>query len=277
MYAKLFASLYQGTLRGRADEILVFTNLIAHADARGVVDKHWRSIAEETGITVDEVKAAILNLEAPDPESRSPDLGGARIVRMDEHRAWGWLIVNYGKYRAIRNEDDRRLQNREAQERFRQRKQSKPRKPMSAQAEAEAEAEEGRERVGAAGAAQAPSPTMVPADIAEAARARGRAVMQGQPLPDGFSPDQASLALVAKGRPDLGAEAIALETTKFVATVMAGNTRSHNWQQSWVKWICGTRIPVGAQQAGGGSEPIWKTQRKASVKAAIEASKGGEK
>jgi len=139
MYGKIFASLYQGTLRGRSHEILVFTNLIASADAAGHVDKHFRAIAEEVGITVEEVKAAILVLESPDPESRSPEAAGARLLRIDEHRSWGWRITNHAKYRAIRNEEDRREQNRLAQERFRNK--SKPRKPMSAQAEAEAEAE----------------------------------------------------------------------------------------------------------------------------------------
>jgi hypothetical protein len=119
MYAKLFMSLYQGTLRGCADEILVFTNLIAYANSNGEVDKHWRAIADETGISVTRVKKAIANLEAPDPESRSPEEDGRRIVPMDEHRAWGWKIVNYAKYRAIRNEDDRREQNRAAQQRYR--------------------------------------------------------------------------------------------------------------------------------------------------------------
>ncbi len=141
MYAKLFASLYQGTLRGCADEILVFTNLLAHADSFGMVDKHWRAIAEETGISRERVEKAIANLEASDPDSRSPEEEGRRIVKMDEHRVWGWRIVNYGKYRSIRSEDDRREQNRKAQERWRERKQNKPRKPRSAQAEAEAEAE----------------------------------------------------------------------------------------------------------------------------------------
>lgn len=124
MYAKLFTSLYQGTLRGCADEILVFTNLLAHADATGLVDKHWRSISEETGISIERVKTAIANLEAPDPESRSPEMEGRRIVPLDEHRAWGWHIVNYGKYRAIRNEDDRREQNRLAQQRWRDKQKS---------------------------------------------------------------------------------------------------------------------------------------------------------
>ena len=120
MYAKLFASLYQGTLRGQSDEILVFTNLLAHSDEHGIVDKHWRAIAEETGISRDRVEAAIINLEAPDIESRSPESEGRRIIRMDEHRAWGWQIVNHGKYRAIRHEADRKEQNRQAQSRFRE-------------------------------------------------------------------------------------------------------------------------------------------------------------
>lgn len=120
MYGKLFASLYQGTLRGRANEILVFTNLIAHADREGFVDKHWRAISEEVGLSVDDVKAACSALEAPDPESRTNVAQGARIQRIDDHRAWGWKIVNYAKYRDIRNEEERRVQNRKAQERFRE-------------------------------------------------------------------------------------------------------------------------------------------------------------
>jgi hypothetical protein len=148
VYAKLFTSIYQGTLRGNSRGLLVFTNLLAHADAAGHVDVHPRAIAEEVGLTVAEVRAALDELEAPDPESRSPEEDGRRLLRLDEHRAWGWRIVNYVKYRSIRSEEDRRAQNREAQKRWRDKqasdtdKQRKPRKPPSAQAEAEADTEE---------------------------------------------------------------------------------------------------------------------------------------
>jgi len=146
MYVKLFASLYHGTLRGCSDEILVFTNLLAHSDQYGIIDKHWRAIAEETGLSRDRVEIAILNLEAADPESRSSEMDGRRIVRVDEHRSWGWRIVNYGKYRDIKNEDDRREQNRLAQERFRNKNkqpsaQSNHSKQPSAQVEAEGDKE----------------------------------------------------------------------------------------------------------------------------------------
>ena len=139
MYAKLFTSLFQGTLRGNSNGILVFTNLLAHADKTGIVDMHPRAISEEVGLSIEAVRAALIELESPDPESRSPEQNGRRIIRLDEHRDWGWQIVNYVKYRAIRSEEDRREQNRLAQERYRQRH-SKQSKPRSAQEEAEGEA-----------------------------------------------------------------------------------------------------------------------------------------
>ena len=79
-------------------------------------------------MTTEQVRAALDLLESPDDESRSPEEQGRRIIRMDEHRAWGWLVVNYVKYRSIRDEEDRREQNRVAQEKWR----SKHRKPQSA-------------------------------------------------------------------------------------------------------------------------------------------------
>ena len=121
VYAKLFTSIYQGTLRGNSHGLLVFTNLLAHCDKHGDVDMHPRAIAEEVGLTVEQVRAALLILESPDDESRSPEEQGRRIVRKDGHRDWGWNVVNYLKYRAIRDEDDRREQNRVAQERWRNR------------------------------------------------------------------------------------------------------------------------------------------------------------
>jgi hypothetical protein len=129
MYCKLFASLYQGTLRGKSHEILVFTNLLAHADAEGYVDKHFRAIADEVGLTVEEVKTAITLLESPDSESRSPENEGRRLLRINDHRAWGWQVVNYAKYRNIKSDEDRRKANREAQQRYRDKHKGKKNTP----------------------------------------------------------------------------------------------------------------------------------------------------
>ena len=147
MYAKLFTSIYQGTLRGNSHGLLVFTNLLAHCDKEGVVDMHPKGIAEEVGLSIEQVKVALIELESVDEESRSHEENGRRIIRVDEHRAWGWRVVNYAKYRAIRDEDDRREQNRLSQARWREKNKPQsasvitgnPRKPPSAHTEAEAD------------------------------------------------------------------------------------------------------------------------------------------
>lgn len=115
MYAKVFKSMYEGTLRGHSDAQLVFVNMLANADAHGQVDRHFRAIGDETGLTVDEVRAAVTFLESPDRESRTPEHEGRRIVRVDTHRDWGWNIVNYARYRDIRSASDRREKNRQYQ------------------------------------------------------------------------------------------------------------------------------------------------------------------
>lgn len=122
MYCKLFASLYQGTLRGKPHEILVFTNLLATCDKEGFVDKHFRAISEEVGLSIEEVKIAIQSLEAPDPESRSQDLNGSRLERLEGHRDWGWRIVNYIKYSSIKDMDERREYQRTRQAEYRTKK-----------------------------------------------------------------------------------------------------------------------------------------------------------
>lgn len=103
MYAHIFASMYQGSMTGKTNLLLVFPCLLAHSDAAGNVSLHPRSIASMTGLTEDAVKAALIELEAEDPESYTRDevYGGKRIVRLDEGRAWGWFVVNYRKYRGM--------------------------------------------------------------------------------------------------------------------------------------------------------------------------------
>lgn len=121
MYAKVFKTMFDGTLRGKSDALLVFVNLLANCDREGFVDRHFRAISEETGIPIDRVTKAISELEGPDPESRSREMQGRRLERLDDHRAWGWKIVNYEKYRDMQRETDRLELNRQRQQRFRER------------------------------------------------------------------------------------------------------------------------------------------------------------
>lgn len=125
MYAKIFKSMFEGTLRGKPDLQLVFVNLMTHADKEGFVDRHFRAIVDETGIPIERVERAVKELESPDEESRSPELEGRRLERIDEHRRWGWRIVNYIKYREMQDAESRRESQRERQRACRARKSEK--------------------------------------------------------------------------------------------------------------------------------------------------------
>lgn len=101
MYAKVFKSLFDGSMRGKSDLIIVFINMLCSCNGRGVDDRHPKAIAQETGLSLDRVRQALASLEQVDRESRTPDEDGRRILKLDLHRDWGWRIVNHAKYRDL--------------------------------------------------------------------------------------------------------------------------------------------------------------------------------
>ena len=119
MFAKVFASLWDGTLADHWEFWSVFVFMLAHSDARGVVDMTPQAISRRSCIPLDKVEAALAHLSAPDPRSRTAAEGGRRIVLLDDHRDWGWRIVNYERYRNTRDEESRREQVRESTRRWR--------------------------------------------------------------------------------------------------------------------------------------------------------------
>jgi len=150
MYGKVFTSLWDGSMRGHPDEQLVFIYLLTHCDPVGEVNVLHAKIGDDTGLGETRVREAVVALESEDASSRTPNEEGRRIVRLDDHRDWGWRIVNYEHYRAIRNAEERRRQNREAQKRRRQQKSasvSTSQQPSAESAQAYAEAEADAEGV----------------------------------------------------------------------------------------------------------------------------------
>lgn len=117
MYAKVFSSLFDGSLRGQSDQQLVFIYLMTHCDSEGFVDIIHGRIADDTGLPMERVKKALKVLEAPDESSRSKVDDGRRIRRIDEARDWGWKVVNYMQYRNMMNQEHRREQWRQARSR----------------------------------------------------------------------------------------------------------------------------------------------------------------
>ena len=132
MYSKLYRTIFDGSLYGQFEAITVFMAMLALSDRHGDVDAAPAKIAGCLGCSTDFVLKGIASLEAPDPYSRTPAEEGRRIIPLtnDEggRRPFGWKIVNYEKYRAIRNEEERRAYKRDWDRENRSAKVSEPTK-----------------------------------------------------------------------------------------------------------------------------------------------------
>lgn len=136
MFGKIFTQIFDSSLANNPQARWVFMDLLVLADQNGVVDMTQEAIARRTNVPLDIVRTAITELENPDPRSRSSDFNGVRIKRLDDHRDWGWMIVNYPKYRAIANAEAARQVTRERVAAIRAK--SSPTPPPEPKAQAEA-------------------------------------------------------------------------------------------------------------------------------------------
>jgi hypothetical protein len=128
MYAKVFAQIFDSSIAENYRARHVFEDLLKLADKTGVVDMTPEAISRRTNCPIEEVVAAISELAAPDPRSRSKDHEGRRIIPVDSRRDWGWIIVNYLHYRAIQDEEARRESWRNAKAKQRERRRNQKQK-----------------------------------------------------------------------------------------------------------------------------------------------------
>ncbi len=122
MYGKHFESLYEGSMIGAGAMVFaVWGYVIAKQKPDSKVGMQVRLnprlLGPILGESVAGVEKAIEYLCKPDPHSTTKSEGGKRLVRVGE---FDYRVVNGAKYHAIRNEEERKEQNRAAQERFRE-------------------------------------------------------------------------------------------------------------------------------------------------------------
>ncbi len=103
MYGKIFDSMYEGTLYGHWEAIVTLQQMLVLCGSDGVIDMTPQAIAARTSIPLDIIAKGIAVLSEPDPYTRTPGEDGKRIILIDSHRPWGWLIVNYVKYRDLKS------------------------------------------------------------------------------------------------------------------------------------------------------------------------------
>lgn len=109
MYGKIFDSIYKGTLYGQWEAIVTLQQLVTLCDSQGVIDMTPQAIAATTSIPLNIINKGLKVLQDPDPFSRTPGEEGRRIVLIDDHRPWGWFIVNHKKYRDMASYEEKKL------------------------------------------------------------------------------------------------------------------------------------------------------------------------
>lgn len=139
MFGKIFEQTYTGSMFGQPPIVFaVWGYIIAHmrptrADGECYCEVNPALLSVTFSTPLPEVEAALRTLESPDEASRNSTDDGRRIVLVGERRSAGprqYRVVNGARYRATREEDDRRLQNREAK--IRQRARANSPRRMSA-------------------------------------------------------------------------------------------------------------------------------------------------
>lgn len=100
--------MYDGTISENWKALITFQQMIVLCDSEGMIDITPLALSKRTCIPLDIIEAGIEYLSQPDSYSRSQEHDGRRIILIDEHRPWGWIIVNHEHYRNLASYDDRR-------------------------------------------------------------------------------------------------------------------------------------------------------------------------
>ena len=109
-YTKLFQRITQSTVWCEDSETrIVWITMLALSDSRGRVFSSVPGLANTARVTVDQARIALAKFMTPDPDSTTPDFDGRRIEVIEG----GWRLLNHGKYRALRDEEERKEYQRE--------------------------------------------------------------------------------------------------------------------------------------------------------------------
>lgn len=108
LYARIFLQILDSSIAEDFTMRHVFEDFLklAYEGQHGVVDMTRQALSRRLNLPLEVLNDAISKLEAPDPNSRDPDNGGRRIAKLDDHRDWGWKILNWHKFDEIKRRAD---------------------------------------------------------------------------------------------------------------------------------------------------------------------------
>lgn len=101
-FTKLFSSITESSVWMETDHTrLVWITMLAMADKHGRVWASIPGLANRARVPIESAEEAIKCFLSPDKYSRTKDFDGTRIEEIDG----GYRLLNYAKYRAIRDEE----------------------------------------------------------------------------------------------------------------------------------------------------------------------------
>lgn len=112
MFGKIFETLYTGSMVGAGPHVFavwpfVISNQKPDREHGSVVEVNPKLLAAVIGCDQEQIEKAIEFLCSPDPESRSEEHDGRRLIKIG---AFEYQVVNGAKYRAIRDHETRKEQ-----------------------------------------------------------------------------------------------------------------------------------------------------------------------
>jgi len=109
LYARVFTQILDSSIAEDFETRHVFEDFLkvcTIGEYGGIVDMTRSALARKFNMPLENLNRAIERLEAPDPSSRNTECEGRRLVRLDDHRDWGWRIVNWAEYDKLRTRAD---------------------------------------------------------------------------------------------------------------------------------------------------------------------------
>lgn len=197
-FTKLFSQILDSTIWDEPWEVKgVWITLLAMSDSRGRIMASVPGLARRATVTLEQCEAALALFLGPDKYSRTPDNDGRRLEVIDG----GWRLLNYTKYREMRDDEARKEYQREwdRSRRIRQKvSESDTVRPQTTKAEAEAEAEKNKYPLPPTGSGegvkQVRKPTWTKAHPEEVIKATQEIkAIWPRPEDDAFQPDGKTL------------------------------------------------------------------------------------
>lgn len=108
MYGKFFASAFEGSMYGAGPEVFSIWSYVISHTVNSRVEINPIAVAPKIGMPVEAVKKALEFLEKKDPDSRSKDCEGRRMVKEGQ---FSYFIPNHRVYLMIKKPEDLRKYN----------------------------------------------------------------------------------------------------------------------------------------------------------------------